>query len=180
MIKIEKDKLYLITGGSGFLGVPLCERVLNLGGKVRVLARDEGKLVELKQKKLEISPDDNGEFEFRLPNKGLLVKFRFTTGKDESNIDTIDEDRQKRYGSDVSERVMIKLEQQVTEIEGERDPLKISNILKRLPILDARHLRKYIKENEPGMDLSVKAKTPGGGSVDTFLRFTRDFFWPEL
>ncbi len=137
-------------------------------------------LVELKQKKLEISPDDNGEFEFRLPNKGLLVKFRFTTGKDESNIDTIDEDRQKRYGSDVSERVMIKLEQQVTEIEGERDPLKISNILKRLPILDARHLRKYIKENEPGMDLSVKAKTPGGGSVDTFLRFTRDFFWPEL
>ena len=50
MIKIEKDKLYLITGGSGFLGVPLCERVLNLGGKVRVLARDEGKLVELKQK----------------------------------------------------------------------------------------------------------------------------------
>ncbi len=27
MIKIEKDKLYLITGGSGFLGIPLCDRV---------------------------------------------------------------------------------------------------------------------------------------------------------
>jgi|TARA_R110001592_G_scaffold352980_1_gene651478 hypothetical protein len=137
-------------------------------------------LAELKQKKLEISPDNNGEFEFRLPNKGLLVKFRFTTGKDETIIDTIDEDRQKRYGSEVSERVMIKLEQQVTEIEGERDPLKISNILKRLPILDARHLRKFISDNEPGMDLSVKASIPGGESIDTFLRFTRDFFWPEL
>ena len=137
-------------------------------------------LNDLKQKKLTLTPDENGEFEFRLPNKGLLVKFKFTTGKDEESIDTIDEDRQKRYGSEVSERVMIKLEQQVTEIEGERDPLKISNILKRLPILDARHLRKFISENEPGMNLSVKASIPGGESVDTFLRFTRDFFWPEL
>ena len=49
MIKIEKDKLYLITGGSGFLGIPLCDRVLKLGGRVRVIARDEGKLVELQQ-----------------------------------------------------------------------------------------------------------------------------------
>ena len=31
MIKIEKDKLYLITGGSGFLGIPLCDRVLKMG-----------------------------------------------------------------------------------------------------------------------------------------------------
>ena len=49
MVKIEEGKLYLITGGSGFLGIPLCERVLKMGGKVRTLARDEGKLVELKQ-----------------------------------------------------------------------------------------------------------------------------------
>ena len=49
MIKIEKNKLYLITGGSGFLGVPLCDRVLKMGGKVRVIARDEGKLLELQQ-----------------------------------------------------------------------------------------------------------------------------------
>jgi len=137
-------------------------------------------LTDLKQKKLEISPGENGEFDYLLPNKGYLIKFKFTTGKDEEIIDTIDEDRQKRYGSEVSERVMIKLEQQVTEINGERDKIKISNILKKLPILDARHLRKYITDNEPGMNLNVKASIPGGGSVDTFLRFTRDFFWPEL
>ena len=50
MIKIKRGKLYLITGGSGFLGIPLCKRVLEMGGKVRTLARDEGKLVDLKQK----------------------------------------------------------------------------------------------------------------------------------
>ena len=43
MIKIKKGKTYLVTGGSGFLGVPLCERILSQGGKVRVIARDEGK-----------------------------------------------------------------------------------------------------------------------------------------
>ena len=48
------DKLYLVTGGSGFLGVPLVGRILNSGGRVRVLSRDEGKLIDLKQKYPEI------------------------------------------------------------------------------------------------------------------------------
>jgi len=49
MINIEKDKLYLVTGGSGFLGFDLVKRILSQGGKVVTLSRDEGKLVELKQ-----------------------------------------------------------------------------------------------------------------------------------
>lgn len=39
--------MYLVTGGSGFLGQELIAR---LEGKIRVLARNEGKLVELKEK----------------------------------------------------------------------------------------------------------------------------------
>tara|TARA_R110000744_G_scaffold230371_2_gene348559 strand:+ start:3021 stop:3881 length:861 start_codon:yes stop_codon:yes gene_type:complete len=50
MINIEKDKTYLVTGGSGFLGTELIERILNSKGKVVTLARDEGKLIELKQR----------------------------------------------------------------------------------------------------------------------------------
>ena len=50
MIQIKKDKLYLVTGGSGFLGMPLCERILKVGGRVRTIARDEGKLIDLKQR----------------------------------------------------------------------------------------------------------------------------------
>mgnify|MGYP003129853234 CR=1 FL=1 len=41
-LTIKKGKTYLVTGGSGFLGVPLCERILKMEGRVRVLARDEG------------------------------------------------------------------------------------------------------------------------------------------
>lgn len=49
MIKIEKDKLYLVTGGSGFLGKTLIGRILDAGAHVRAFARNEGNLIELKQ-----------------------------------------------------------------------------------------------------------------------------------
>jgi len=50
MINIEKNKKYLVTGGSGFLGEELIRRIIDVGGKVITISRDEGKLIELKQK----------------------------------------------------------------------------------------------------------------------------------
>lgn len=50
MITIEKNKLYLVTGGSGFLGHPLVKYILEQGAAVRVISRDEGKLIDLKEK----------------------------------------------------------------------------------------------------------------------------------
>lgn len=55
---MDTSKTYLITGGSGFLGVELIKR---LGGaRIRVLARNEGNLVKLKEQfpNIEIMPGD--------------------------------------------------------------------------------------------------------------------------
>ena len=52
MIKIESGKKYLITGGAGFLGGELIERILQQGGDVVTVSRNEGKLIELKSKYL--------------------------------------------------------------------------------------------------------------------------------
>lgn len=41
---------YLVTGGSGFLGVKLIERLVGQGQEVVAVARNEGKLIELQQK----------------------------------------------------------------------------------------------------------------------------------
>ena len=74
MIQIKKNKLYLVTGGSGFLGTPLCERIWSKGGRVRVLSRDEGKLVDLKQKygNIEILTGDISDvFEVKQAMKGV-------------------------------------------------------------------------------------------------------------
>lgn len=84
MIEIKKDKLYLITGGSGFLGVPLCERVLKMGGRVRTLARDEGKLVELQQKYPDVeilTGDIADKFEVKQAMKGVTGVFHLAACK---------------------------------------------------------------------------------------------------
>jgi len=41
---------YLITGGSGFLGTRLIERLIAEGHKVKTIARNEGKLIDLKNR----------------------------------------------------------------------------------------------------------------------------------
>ena len=58
MIKIKKGERYLITGGSGFLGEALISRLLVQGAIIRVLSRNEGNLIKLKQKfpEIEIFP----------------------------------------------------------------------------------------------------------------------------
>jgi hypothetical protein len=138
------------------------------------------KLSELNQKKLSIKPDENGEFDYTLPVSGKKVKFRLLTGRDENEISLLDERLKERTGGDESFKPVLRLERQIQSIDGERDKIKLSNIIKALPLKDSRSLNSYIKENEPGLNMKTTATIPGGGSVDTFLRFGSNFFWPEL
>lgn len=54
------NKIALITGGTGFLGQKLIEELLDKNYKIRVVARNEGKLILLKNKypSIEIIPGD--------------------------------------------------------------------------------------------------------------------------
>jgi UDP-N-acetylglucosamine 4,6-dehydratase/UDP-glucose 4-epimerase len=49
-MKIIKGHRYLVTGGTGFLGEKLVQNILEKEGLVRVISRDEGKLISLKEK----------------------------------------------------------------------------------------------------------------------------------
>jgi len=84
MITIEKDKLYLITGGSGFLGYPLVGYVLQQGGKVRVISRDEGKLITLKEKYPQVdiyTGDISDAFEVRQAMQNVTGVFHLAASK---------------------------------------------------------------------------------------------------
>jgi len=137
-------------------------------------------LSELKQKKLEVTPDEDGCFDYILPQSGKKIKFKFLTNKEEKDIDDLDEQQMKRSNSDISNKSLLTLERQIMSLDGEKDKLKISQTLRNLKIMDTRSLKKYISEIEPGLDLNISARTQGGGSVTTFLKFNRSFFWPEL
>lgn len=83
-MKIKKENLYLVTGGSGFLGFPLVESIIKQGGRVRVLARDEGKLVDLKENfpSVEIYPGDVADrFEVRQAMEGVRGVFHLAASK---------------------------------------------------------------------------------------------------
>ena len=102
------------------------------------------------------------------------------TGRDENIISEKDESLIKRDPDKLSQKRILTIEQQVMSIDGERDKLKLSNIIRKLSIMDIRKLRNYINEVTPGMDFNTTGRTQGGESIDCFLRFNSTFFWPEI
>jgi|TARA_B110000879_G_scaffold85421_1_gene117984 UDP-N-acetylglucosamine 4,6-dehydratase len=84
MIQIEKNKLYLVTGGGGFLGQPLVKHILNEGARVRIIGRDEGTLVMMKERhpSIEIHPGDiSDEFEVKQAMKDVDGVFHLAASK---------------------------------------------------------------------------------------------------
>jgi UDP-N-acetylglucosamine 4,6-dehydratase len=81
--KIKKGELYLVTGGSGFLGSKLIEYILECGGLVRVLARNEGNLIKLAAKyPVDIFPGDiYDELEVKQAMKGVKGVFHLAACK---------------------------------------------------------------------------------------------------
>ena len=137
-------------------------------------------LTKLKHKKLSVNPDENGLFDFVLPQSKQKIKFKFLTTNDEKIINQKNINFQDRTNSKENFTPILRLEQSIQEIDGEKDKMKLSNAIKRMNIMDIRKLNKYIGEIEPGLDFKTTARTPGGASIECFLRITSSFFWPEF
>lgn len=144
------------------------------------IVEGEVDLTQLQNKKLIVKPDEQGLFDFILPTSKKNIKFRFLSGKDEEEIDILDNQLMERNKNEISNRTTLRLERLIMDIDGERDKIKISNLLKALPIMDIRKLNKYISEIEPGVDFKTSARTLGGESVTTFLRINKNLFWPDI
>lgn len=72
-----------------------------------------------------------------------------------------------------------RMEMQIVSIDGETDRKKIREIIKTMPANDSLHLRRYMINNEPGLNFEVKINRPesmGGGSFNTFLEWDDTIF----
>jgi FlaA1/EpsC-like NDP-sugar epimerase len=79
-----KNKLVLVTGGSGFLGKPLIKELLNLGANVRTIARNEGKLIELKSEFPDVdilTGDISDPFDAKQSMKDVKAVFHLAASK---------------------------------------------------------------------------------------------------
>ena len=86
----------------------------------------------------------------------------------------------ERNGDEVSQKITLRLERQIMQINNDRDKMKLSSIVKKLSLKDSRALRKYMTDLETGIDFNTTATIQGGVEVATFLRIGSNFLWPEL
>ena len=75
-----------------------------------------------------------------------------------------------------------KLEMQIVSVNGNKDRNFIHDYVNDMRAKDAMELRKYISDNEPGVDFNVEIERPiefGGGSFTTFLNWD-DFIFLNI
>ncbi len=182
----EYDKL--LTGDRMALLIYL--RVTGFGEKYTQMVYDEKSkqmvegeidLSKLEQKKLTVNPDSEGLFDYKLPSSGHLLKFKLLNSLDEKIMEERNNSLMERSEDEgISFLPILRLEQSIQSIDGITDKITISNMVKKLNILDIRKFNKYVTEIEPGINFKTTARTPGGASVPCFLKFGSNFFWPEL
>lgn len=87
----------------------------------------------------------------------------------------IDVDNDMGYTHTLTNR----LELSIVSINGNEDREYISNYVNNMNVRDALAIRRYISENEPGLDYSVIVERPeslGGGSMPVFLSLDEYIF----
>ena len=132
-------------------------------------------LDELNIKKTEVKPDEDGMFTTKLPRSGSIVKLRPTTFNDTIELDKMAD--QYPVGL-MAPRITWKLSKHIVEIDGDQDRSKIDLFVNSLPIMDSKYIRKFLKDNEPSLDLKRSVIAPSGELVSFEIAFGVDFFRP--
>jgi hypothetical protein len=139
-------------------------------------------LSNLPIKFLDLKPTKTGEnsFEYELPVTKKKVLFKFMSVSDEKELTASREAMTKHFDLEVENNVTANLEKQIIAIDGITDKNKIKHFVKYMPAFDSRSLRKYVKENEPGIKMQydlVCSECSGASSV--LVQMSREFFWPS-
>lgn len=144
-------------------------------------SKQDFQLTDLPIRRLDIHPAVEGvnAFEFKLPVTKKNVHFKFLTGRDETEISTIQE-RRKKLGDKTDNLVTTRLQHQILAIDGIKDRNKINVFIKSMPARDSLALRKHIDKNEPGIDM--KSWMDCANCFETSevqLPMGASFFWPD-
>jgi hypothetical protein len=138
-------------------------------------------LSEIKPKEITLAVDDSGEALYTLKNGSHSFKFSYLTAKEEDELKRIDEEKMRKLGSNaISELLTARLCKQVKEIDGNRDRGFIDKFINEMRPMFSNELRKYIMDNEPGLDLEKEVKAPSGTFFRSEIPITPQFFWPYL
>lgn len=93
----------------------------------------------------------------------------------------------ENWGNDMDEEDAQKFNHTLTNrlnllimaVDGITDKKYISDFIRKMPVRDSSALRKYMTNNEPGVDYTITVQKPeslGGGSITTFLQLDKFLF----
>ena len=131
---------------------------------------DEINFIEPKHK-----PDSESLFETTLPKSKTTVKCKILSVKEENEIEELN----KNYPSGmVAPTITKKLEKHIVELNGSIDRQKISQFINSMPIIDSKHIRNFIYDCTPQLDLLKTVTAPSGEKVNVIVGFGAEFFRP--
>ncbi len=136
-------------------------------------------LNDLRTKKLGAEPDSEGLFDYQFPLCRARIKFRFLTCGDVDAIERLVE-LDKAKGIPIDNTSVYTMERMVVEVNGDRNKDTIRIFSNSIRIGDAKKFNEYVESIESGIDLNIVVRTPGGGSITTFLPLNLNFFWPNI
>lgn len=133
-------------------------------------------------KGLEHEPDENGLFTLPpLPRTNAVVKIRLMTGEIEKQIFLIERARNEKLNNKLSNKIILRLQRLVAEVNGSSDQTQISAFIENLPIEDSRFIRTHIQEIEPSVIMKQNAVCSNCGvSSEVDVPMAENFFWPDL
>lgn len=137
-------------------------------------------LSKLDEKAILVDPDENGEVSFTLPKSGYAIKYKYLTAGENSRIIENEEARMKKTKSTISNLMTSRLEAQLTEVEGTRSRAEILQFIQTMSVADSAALRKFMNDNEPGLEDTIEVTAPSGAVFRVELPITSTFFWPYL
>ena len=129
-------------------------------------------LSNVSMKEFNLVADEKGEFSYTLPITKKVVKFKFLSSTQETELSNID----TQYQGRISPKVTKRLEYLIQEIEGERDKGNLAQMIQSMPIKDSQEFRNYVRDNEPGLDLKITVRAPSGEEVTTSVVLGAHFF----
>ncbi len=120
-------------------------------------------------------PDENGLFITKLPKSGVTVKLKPLTFYEGLEIDKMAEQYPKGR---TAPTVTWRLNKEIIEIDGNTEPGVIAQFVSTLPIMDSKHIRSFLRENQPSLDLKREVYAPSGELVTFNVSFGVEFFRP--
>lgn len=120
-------------------------------------------------------PNEEGMFSTTLPVSGSEVKLKpLTYGESQDLKKALDSYPPGR----VAPRVTMRLAKEVQSINGNTDKGEIMKFIEQMPIADSKHIRKFMYDNEPRLDMKRQIMTPSGESLTVNVGFGVEFFRP--